>query len=472
MVWTFAKNFSLQAFGFVQGVILARLLDPSDYGLIAMTGIFFAISGCFIDSGFSNALVRKKNRTELDYSTVFVTNVSLTLFFAIVLSLSAPFIADFYKEPLLTTIVRVNALLLVLNSVNAVQSVRMSIHLQFKEKSICSVIVNVSVGVATIIMAFMGFGVWSLIWPNFLSPILYFFLFRYYQHWFPGIRFSWKVWREFFSYGSKLLASGLLDTIFNNIYPLIIGKKFSATDLGYYSKGKGYANLPSHTVQGMLGQVTFPVLSKLQDDNERLEGAYRRLIRTSVFVVFPIMLGLAALARPFVLLLITEKWAPCIPYLQILCISSMWYGVHALNLNLLMVKGRSDLFLRLEIIKKLLILSVVFITARLSVMAMCIGSVFTSLFCLVINTYYTGKLINCGFFVQMRDIAPSLLSSLFMGFVVWALTLIIPSLWLQMIIGVPLGITLYVGTAKLMKSEELDYVKLIVQENVIKRFRK
>lgn len=472
MVWTFAKQFSLEGFGFIQGIILARLLVPKDYGLIAMTTIFFAISGAFIDSGFSLALMRKKDRKEIDYSTVFVTNVVLTFFFAIVLFSCAPLIAYFYNEPILKGIVRANAILLVLNSVNAVQGTRLAINLQFKISSFISVVCTIIIGIVTIILAYLGFGVWSLIYPNFLNPILKYLLYWYYQRWRPKIMFSWTIWREYFAFGSKLLMSSLLNTIFNNLYPLIIGKKYSAIDLGYYSKASGYAGLPVKTFQGVIGSVTFPVLSSIQDDDTRLQNAYRRLIKLTGYIVFPMLMGLAALAKPFILVLVTEKWATSIPYLVVICFSTMWLPIHILNLNLLQIKGRSDLFLRLEVFKKVVFLVVIFITMNFSVMAMCVGNVITSLLCLYINTYYTGKLIRVGFVQQMRDLLSSFVLAVSMGLFVYVSTLLIPNLILQIFFGVILGIVYYLFVSYLFKSSELAYVKILLRDNVIKRYGK
>lgn len=472
MVWTFARQFSLQGFGFVQGIILARLLVPKDYGLIAMTQIFFTISACFIDSGFSTALMRKKERTALDYSTVYVTNVCLTFVFALILCLASPWIAAFYHEPILKDIVIANAILLVLNSFTAVQGTRLSINLQFKTASIISVVSTVIVGVTTIILAYMGFGVWSLVYPNFLQPFIKGIMYYHFQRWFPGIQFSWKTWREFFAFGSKLLASALLNTLYENITPLVIGKKYSASDLGFYSRARGYAMLPATTFQGMLSAVTFPVLCSIQDDDERLRDAYRRLIRASAFVVFPMLVGLAALARPFITVLITDKWAESIPYLEIVCFSVMWYPVHVLNLNLLQVKGRSDLFLRLEIVKKITGLSILMITVPISIYAMCVGQIFSSIISLIINTYYTGKLIQVGFFKQMRDLLPTLCYAFSMGLVVKFVTMFVNSDSLQLGLGIVVGMMYYISIAKLTRSGDLSYVVTLLNENVLKRFKK
>ena len=471
-VWTFARQFSLQGFGFVQGIILARLLVPKDYGLIAMTQIFFTISACFIDSGFSTALMRKKERTALDYSTVYVTNVCLTFVFALILCLASPWIAAFYHEPILKDIVIANAILLVLNSFTAVQGTRLSINLQFKTASIISVVSTVIVGVTTIILAYMGFGVWSLVYPNFLQPFIKGIMYYHFQRWFPGIQFSWKTWREFFAFGSKLLASALLNTLYENITPLVIGKKYSASDLGFYSRARGYAMLPATTFQGMLSAVTFPVLCSIQDDDERLRDAYRRLIRASAFVVFPILVGLAALARPFITVLITDKWAESIPYLEIVCFSVMWYPVHVLNLNLLQVKGRSDLFLRLEIVKKITGLTILMITVPISIYAMCVGQIFSSIISLIINTYYTGKLIQVGFFKQMRDLLPTLCYAFSMGLVVKFVTMFVNSDSLQLGLGIVVGMMYYISIAKLTRSGDLSYVVTLLNENVLKRFKK
>lgn len=472
MIWTFLKQFSVEGFAFIQGIILARLLVPKDYGLIAMTQIFFAIASTFIDSGFSLALMRKKDRKEIDYSTVFVTNVVLTFFFAVVLFVCAPLIANFYNEPILKDIVRANAVLLVMNSVNAVQGTRLNINLQFKVTSFISVVCHISIGITTIIFAYLGYGVWSLIYPNYLAPFIYFFLFWYFQRWRPKINFSWKIWKEYFSFGSNLLLSSLLNSIWTNIYPLIIGKRFSATDLGYFSRGRSYAALPAHTFQNVLGSVTYPVLCSIQDDDNRLSDAYRRLIRVSGYIVFPMLMGLAALAKPVIYVLITDKWAASIPYLTVICFSVMWRPIHILNLNLLKVKGRSDLFLRLEIIKKIQSIIVILITMNYGVLAMCFGSVFTSYVCLYINTYYTGKLINVGFFMQMKDLLPSFLYATTMGMIVYGMTFFIANLPLQLIVGVLLGVTYYLLVSIIFHSNELTYVKILLQENLIKKFKK
>ncbi|MBR6937666.1 MAG: lipopolysaccharide biosynthesis protein [Prevotella sp.] len=466
MIWTFLESFSLQIFGFVQGIILARLLNPSDYGLIAMTAIFFSISHAMIDSGFTNALVRKKNHIPIDFSTVYVTNVVLSLVFSIILCLVSPWVANFYDQPILKPIMCWNALCMFFQSFIAVQGTRMRIQLRFKDLSKIHVATTILTGVFAIILAFLGFGVWSLVYPNLFRIIIRGLFFWHYQHWFPGFLFTWVKFREFFSYGSRLMAANLINTTFNNLYPLVIGKYYSAKDLGFYNKAQGYASLPAFTVTGILTKVTFPVLAKVNDDTVILQSVYRRMIRQSAFIAFPILMGLAALAKPAILLMITEKWATSIPLLQVLCFSMMWTPIHVLNLNLLQVRGKSGLFLNLEIVKKILFVIILLATFKFGILYMAIGEIVMSILCLFINTHYTGKLINVSFIRQMKDIFPSFLYALSMGILIYLITIAIDNLWLQVISGIIVGAVYYISIAKLFKSPELDYCITLLRENV------
>lgn len=444
---------------------------PSDYGLIAMVTVFTAVSRTLVDSGFTSALIRKKDRTDLDYSTVFDVNVCISFILLIILCSTSGLIAKFYGQPILKKIVCLNALIIFLGSFTAVQGTKLSADLKFKEKNIINIISAFANGVIAIIMAFFGFGIWSLIYPNFLTIFINAFLYWYIQHWFPGIKFSKTSFKELFAFGSKLLASGLLDTVYTNIYPIVIGKYFSAKDLGYYTRASGYAQLPSSTVTGILSSVSYPVLSQIQDDEERLRISYRRLLRVSAFIIFPIMIGLAVLAHPVIILMITDKWESCVIYLQVLCLAMMWYPIHSLNLNLLNVKGRSDLFLRLEIIKKCLGVLIIIITVRFGILAMCVGSVFGSIISLLINTHYTGMLIKVSFFRQIMDLSPSLLYSISMGFMVWLVTSFITNDLLKVIIGILVGIVFYFVIAFITKSSDMAYLKIVFYNNVLVRFK-
>ena len=471
LLWTFFETFAIQGFGFIQGIVLARLLMPSDYGLIAMTGVFFFFFYALVDTGFTSALIRKKERTDIDYSTVYVTNVVLSFVLCLVLCLCAPFIAEFYNEPLLFPIVCANAALLFVGSFIAIQGARLSIQLDFKTKSKISVISTVSTGIISIIFALLGFGVWSLILPNFFAVLIKGILYYFYQHWFPGFRFSWQSYKEFFSYGSKLMASSLLNAVYGNVYSLVIGKFYSASSLGYYTKGHGYATLPSATLSGVLNKVTFPVLSKVQDDDARLENAYRKMIRVSAYVVFPIMILLVVLARPLVLILLTDKWENCVIYLQVLCFAMMWNPIHSLNLNLLFVKGRSELFLRLEIVKKIIGATILCVTIPFGLVAMCCGQVVSSLIFLFVNTYYTGKLIHVGFVQQIKDLLPTMMYTAIMGLFVWFLSSAMEILLVQLLVGFLMGIPLYILTSKMLKSQEYFFMRDLVKQNVPARLK-
>lgn len=469
VLWSLGEKFSIQAFGVVQGIILSRLLMPSDYGMVGMLAVFLGISATFADAGFCSALVRKKNRTSIDYSTVYTTNVVISFICCIILWIISPYVADFYKQPLLKDILRVNAVYLFINSFLAVQKARLSIQLKFKEQSKVFICSEITTGIIAIIMAIKGYGVWSLVVPCYFGFVVKGLMFWHVDHWFPGFGFSKQSFKEFWNFGSKLLATNLINSIYGNIYPVVIGKIYSPTDLGYYSKAGGYANLPSNTLSGVLTKVSYPVLSEIQDDDKRLGEVYRRMLRVTAYIMFPAVVGLAALASPFIKVLITDKWATSILYLQIMCFSSMWGPIHSLNLNLLQVKGRSDLFLKLEIVKKILGILVLVITIPLGLVYMCIGHVFSSILFLFINTYYTGKFIHVGFMRQMRDILPTLLYSLSMGLLVYFTILLIPSPVLKLIVGVIVGAVYYLFISIITKSSDLSYLKLLIKENMHKK---
>lgn len=466
VVWGFLEKFSTQLVTLVVGVILARLLSPSDYGLIAMAEVFVMVCQIIVDSGFGSALIRKKNRTAVDYSTVFDINVVLSFIMAILLCVSAPFIASFYHEPMLKYIVWVNGLYLFLGAFVSIQGVKMQAEMHFKEHSKIIVYNSIIRGVISVVMALMGFGVWSLILPNLITIFTTALLYWHILHWFPGITFSLKSAKEMFSFGSKLLLSTIINTVYTNLYPMIIGKKFSSANLGYYSKANAYANLPSMTIANVIGGVAYPVLSSIQDDDERLRDVYRRILRLSAYVVFPIMIGILVLARPLIIALITEKWLTSVVYLQILCIAAMLYPIHGLNLNLLQVKGRSDLFLRLEIIKKIIGVIFIIVTIRFGLVWLCVGIVCNSFIGLFINTYYTGKLIDVGLKRQMLDLLPTIFFSVIMGGTVFVVADMFVSTYMQISAGMLIGVLVYYGISVISHSEDLRYLKTILKDNL------
>ncbi|PNP96050.1 lipopolysaccharide biosynthesis protein [Hoylesella timonensis] len=464
LFWSSVERFSNQGVQFFFSIILARLLSPSDYGIVAMVVIFFAIAQTFVDSGFSNAIVRKKDRTESDLSTCFYFNILVGFVFYILLFLCSPFIAEFYGQPILSPIVKISGLNVLINSLCIVQQAQFTIRIDFKTQAKVTLTSTVISGILGILLAYLGYGVWALVWQGVTGAFMRMILFWIFSKWRPRESFSKDSFHYLFGYGSKLLASGLLDTTYNNIYPIVIGKFYSPAQLGNFSRAQGWASLPSSNITGILQRVTFPVLTEMQDDNERLATNYRKLLRLSAFVVFPLMMLLAAIASPLVRVVITSKWDACVPYLQIICFAKMWYPIHAINLNLLQVKGRSDLFLRLEIIKKVVGVSVMCVTIPLGVTAMCFGMVFTSINALIINTYYAGKLIKVGYFTQMRDLLPIVFISLLMGACAYASTWLFSTEWIKLFVAVVIGGITYFILSKFFAKDE--YVEVM---NVIKR---
>lgn len=462
ILWSGVEQFSVQIIQFLLNLIMARILSPQEYGLVGMILVFIAIAQTFVDSGFANALIRKQNREEVDYSTAFYFNVVIGVFVYFILFFTSPFISQFYDEPLLEPLTKVIGLTIFFNSLGIVPRARYTISIDFKTQAKATTTSVIISGVVGIWMAYNGYGVWAIVWQSVIRNGLNVLLLWLFARWLPLFRFSWRSFCEMWSFGYKLLLSGLLNTIYNNVYQLLIGKVFSAVDLGNYTRANQFAAFPSSNMNSVISRVTYPILSAIQEDDVRLERVYRKYLRLSAFIVFPLMVGLSALAEPLIISVLTEKWRAAIILLQIICFSMMWYPIHAINLNLLQVKGRSDLFLKLEIIKKIIGVVVLCVTVPIGLVAMCVGSIFSSVFCLVVNTYYTGKLINVGFWLQMRDLLPILLLSLFMGVLVFLSVMFISSNILKLIVGVIVGVVFYISVAKLFKLEELsDLLSLV-----------
>ena len=453
--WSTIERFSNQGMSFLFSVILARMLDPSDFGIIAMITIFFAVAQSFVDSGFSNALVRKTDRREEDLSTCFYFNIGVGIIAYIVLFLIAPLVSSFYEQPILSPIIRITGMGVVLNSLCVVQQALFTIKIDFKSQAKVTLSATIISGIVGVVLAYQGYGVWALVWQGVVLSLVRMGLLWVMSKWHPTTGFSKSSFNYLFGYGSKLLASGLLDTIYNNIYPIVIGKFYTPAQLGNYSRALSFAQLPSSNITSILQRVTFPVLSTIQDDIPRLQANYRRLLKLSAFIIFPLMMGLAAVAFPMIRLILTPKWEGCSLYLQIICFALMWYPIHAINLNLLQVKGRSDLFLRLEIIKKIVGVCIMCITIPLGITAMCIGMVASSLISLFINTYYTGKLINIGCLKQMRDLTPIFINSLIMGGIVYFSIQISDNDILQLSLSIIVGVLSYIGGASMITRSEL-----------------
>ena len=409
--WAAIEKFSLQLIQFLLGIVLARLLSPSDYGTVGMLAVFIAISNVFIDSGFGSALIRKLERTEEDYSTVFITNFVLSLVFVVLLIVSAPWVADFYRMPILCPILRVQSISLILYACMAVQTARLAAEVNFKTLARASLVSSLSSGVVGIGLAYWGYGVWSLVIQNLLAIALKLVCIVYQCRWFPRAGFSRKSFDELFAFGKNMLGTSILSAIYFNIDSIVIGKFFTSAALGCFTRGSQIARLPVDNINGVLNTVTYPILAKLQNDTERLIQAYRKYIRlTSMCIFFGCML-MSALGRPLVLFLLSDKWVDAIPYLQVFSFAIMLDHLCVINLNLIKIKGRSDLILRLEVIKRIISFSILLVAIPFGVFAICISKVVYSVVAVYVNTYYNGKLFQMGFLSQFQDYAKYLFSA-------------------------------------------------------------
>lgn len=441
--WSAIGRFSTQGIGFLIGLILARLLSPADYGVVGMVGIFFAIAQTFIDSGFGSALIRKTDCTDADYSTAFYFNAVVGLLCCVILSFASPFIADFFNTPILADIVIVMSINMFIGSLSIVQGARLTAAIDFRSQAKISLITTILSGILGIAMAYNGYGVWSLVWQGVFANIVRTILLLFITKWYPKWQFSKESFRYLFNFGSKILTASLLHTIYANMTTMIIGRYYSARDLGYYSRGESLASLPSTNITEILGSVTYPILSKIQDDDERLIAVYRKYISITSMVIFFGMSLLAALAEPLIITLLTVKWGNSVIFLQVFCFALMFDHLCKLNLNILYVKGRSDLVLRLEVIKKTISISMIVIAIPFGVLAICIARAIYTQLAVVINTYYTGKLYGLGYFEQVRDFIKYLFCSAVAVVPAFALTFTTIHPILILIIGVISACAIY-----------------------------
>lgn len=412
--WSFFERFSTQGVAFIVTLVMARLLSPGDYGLVGMLTIFMSLAQVFIDGGFSSALIQYKDRTEEDFSTVFYINFGISVVMYSCLALSAPLIADFYNQPLLEDIIIVYTMVLVINSLAAVNKTILVINIDFKTQSKISLLSSSCSGVIGILAAMAGKGVWALVIQQMVSACLNVITSFYFVRWYPKLVFSLKSFKTLFGFGSKLLIATIISNVYSNLYFLVIGKKFSAIQLGYYTQADKFVQLVSSNITGILTRVSFPVLSKIQKDDDRLLRVYEKYIQFTAFVMFPLIMGLCGIAKPLILILLTEKWMESVLLIQILCIANLFNGIAMINLNLLYVKGRSDLVLRLEIIKKSVAFSILFITIFFDMITICIGIMVYGFIGFYLNTLYTKRLLHYPFVAQIRIIFPYLFNSVIM----------------------------------------------------------
>lgn len=471
VIWSLIDNVSSSGVIFFVGIILARLLTPEEYGVMAMVSIFIAISNSIIDSGFSSALIRKVKVKPIEYNTVFYFNLLISLLLYICLFFISPFIALFFREPILCEVMRVIGLILIINALSIIPYTIFVREINFKTQTIISLIASVGSGVIGVWMAFSGQGVWSLVGQQLGRQCLNTLFLWFFCHWKPTVSFSMTAFKEMFGFGSKLLLSGFLDTIYKDIYYIVIGRCFSSSILGQYTRAKQFSMVFSTNLTTVVQRVSFPVLSSIQDDSIRLREAYRKVIKSTMLVSFACMLGLAAIAKPLLILLISDKWLPAVYFLQIVCFSNMLYPLHAINLNILKVKGRSDVFLKLEVIKKVLAIFPILVGVYLGIEMMLWGSVIISVISYFLNAYYSASLINYSVYEQLKDIFPSFIVSLGVGFLMWSISLLSISYYLMLIIQLSTGFILAYLIYNWLRLDEFLEIKSIAN-NYVKKFYK
>lgn len=469
--WSAADALLGQGVTFIVGLVLARLLSPDEYGLIGICLIFTTVLNGIVDSGFSNALIRKKDITDEDYNTMFTTNMAISIVLYVFLFISAPLVSDFFHRIELTALVRVTGLILFLNALSITQVTILTKNIDFKTKTKASLVSAIISGVIGIAMAFMGYGVWSLVAQQLSKQLLYTLCLWVLNKWWPKFTFYNDSFKYMWGFGWKLLASGILNNVWNQLYQVVIGRCYTSSTLGHYTRANECASIFSSNLTTIIQRVTFPVLSELQDDKKKLLVSYRKLIKVSMFVTVICMFALGAMAEPMIYSLIGPQWHQAATFLPFICITMSLYPLHAINLNMLQVQGRSDLFLYLEIVKKIITLIPIFIGAFVGVYWMLCASIFTGFIAFLLNSWFTGKFLNYSSWQQLKDVLPSYLIALFIGFIVYLLKFL--PLSYNLIFPLQILATIIVGwiVNRIINLEEYCEIKNIVL-TVIKKYGK
>lgn len=458
LFWKLMERGGTQGIQFIVQIVLARFLVPTDYGLIALIAIFITIANVFVQSGFNTALIQKKDANEVDFSSVFYLSLFVASLLYVLLFFAAPLIAGFYGIAQLSLVLRVLSVTLFLGAFNSIQNAVVSRKMQFKKlffSSLGAIVVSGTVGIA---MAYSGFGVWALVAQQITNQLLITVILWFTVKWRPRLIFSFERIKGLFSYGWKLLVSSLIDALYTNLSSLIIGKIYKPAMLGFYNRGDQFPSIIVSNIDGSIQSVMLPALASHQDHKQRVKDMMRRSIVTSSFIVFPMMIGLAVIAEPLVKIVLTEKWLPCVPFLQIFCASYALYPIHTANLQAINALGRSDIFLKLEIIKKIVGLTILGITIFYGVYAIAIGVLLVGIISTFINAYPNLNLLNYSYKEQCRDIMPSLLLSLVMGAVVYGFKWLYMTDWLILIVQVSVGGIVYLVLARLFKLECFTYL--------------
>lgn len=468
LIWKFLERIGTQGVQFVVAIVLARLLSPTDFGLIALVTVFIAIANVFVQSGLNTALIQKKNADNIDFSTVFYASLGLAGIIYGILFFGAPLIAKFYNDQTtLIPVIRVLGLMLLLGAVNSIQEAYVARNMMFKKLFYRSVGAIIPAGTIGVVCAYMGFGVWALVAQQLSNSFLVCVIMWFTVKWRPSFIFSFERWKQLFSFGWKLLCSALLDTVFRNLQNLIIGKFFSPADLGYYNRGDQFPNIIVSNINVSVQSVMLPSFSSIQDDRARLKSVARRAIATSSFIILPMMAGLAAVAEPLTLVVLGEKWLPAVPFIQICCFSYAFWPIHTTNLSAINAVGRSDIFLKLEFIKKglcmtALLLALIFTRSPIGI---AVAAAVISPLGAFINAYPNKNLLNYGYLEQMRDVLPSFILATIMGIGVYVLSKIIVMQAILLLTGlIIIGVFFYLLCAKLLRLECFEYILQTLKE--------
>lgn len=459
VIWSSIERFSSQMVQFIISILIARLLLPSDYGLIAMLGIFLAIAQTFVDSGFSNALIQKKDKTEVDYSTVFFLNIVISIGAYLILYFLAPLIAFFYKTPELDLLTKVISLNVVITAFGVVQRTRLTILLNFKLQTIISLFSTITSGIIAIYMAYKDMGVWALVTQSIINSLLNNILLWWFSSWKPKFCFSKDSFKAMFGFGYKLLLSGLLHTLYTNLYTLVIGKKFSSVDAGLFNRAFSFSQLPSVNITLTINRAIYPVLCNMQEDDEKLRISFLAYLRMSCFIIFPLMITICMLAKPLVIFLLTEKWEPMIPLLQLLCIAYMWYPISIANNQVVNAKGRSDYFLKAEIIKKIFAFIILFVTMPFGLYWLSGGLIIYSIIDIYIISRYLRNIIRVNFWDQFREILPILMLVASLAIVLYFSLSFFENILVQLILCTFIGITYFIMVCLIFRIKEFHLIK-------------
>ncbi len=460
--WSLLENISLQGIRFLIGIIMARLLSPSDYGMVGMLTVIIVISDLLINGGIGSALNKKQDRTEKDFYTVFIFNVSVGLLLYAILYFLAPYVAAFYNIPLLEKLTKVLTVSLVINAMSIIPMLKLQIALNFKSISIITVISSLLSGLSGFLLAVNGFGVWALVYSTIIGNVVRLFLLFGTVRWMPRLQFSLQSFRSMYTYGSKLMFAVLMDNIYSNMYPLLIGKFFSASALGYYSRAQGYASIPSSTITMMIYRVCFPAFCKQAVNREALFLSYEKMMRNVAFISFLLMTLLLSLAHPLVAIIISEKWMPCVNMLKILCLAVLWSPVLEVNLSMIKAMGQSSAILKMQILNKSFAIAVLLVTFHFfNIIVMCWGAVFISLFSVFVNFRLSASLLKISVRKQFSYLYISFVGAIVMYLVIACVIYILDNNFLQCLVGGVLGIVAYLTVTAVLGFPTMEYIKKI-----------